>query len=264
MKRKHYKSTREMLHKAEMKTQKTINPVNPFILPLLLLFFVILDALTIYQLMDEMFYQSAVLSIVITLGIAIVLEGIPFLAAQFYMREKKSVSDKITMVILAVTFAMIFAILFALRWSARALTFSMEGTEIAFTVMNKVAESSSVVYETSLAEDMMTIVLGLSPLATSVLAFFLSCIYRTSDKVRDMKRLAQIGLFEQLKQVHIRRNEIENELKRDLERYNQELYEVALAEVEDYRKLLKIAVRQKLALHLGKASVITNLLEKEN
>lgn len=262
MKENSGKSTQEVLLRQERKLQKAANPVKPLLLPLLLLFFVVLDALTIFELMDQMFYQSRWLSVLITVGIAIVLEGIPYLASQYFMRDKKTIVDKVTLAALGTVFLLIFITLFVLRWNARALTFSSNESQLAVITSIQTVEQVDSIHGTSAAENVMTVLLGITPLATSVLAFFLSCIYKTSDKLKDKKKINAIELEERLKVLSIKQNEIKNELKRDLVSYNEDLYHVAVEQVNDYEKMLKVIVRQKLAVYLGTAQAVTNLLEK--
>lgn len=263
MKRNSYKSTQEVLHDGEKKLQKIYNPIRPLALPILLSFFVLLDLFTIYELMDRMFYQNPWLSRFIAIGIAIVLEGIPYIAAQFYMREKKDMADKITLAILGGVFLLIFMTLFGLRWNARTMMFSSnEESKLSIITSIQAVVETETEYKTSAAEDMMTLLLAITPLATSVLAFFLSCFYRTSNKIRDRKRLNAFRLEDQLKALSIRQNEIHNELQRDLSKYNTDLYNVALDQLGDYETLLKNMVRQKLCMYLGTAAAVSEILEK--
>ena len=77
------KSTAQILCKQETTLQNTGRTIHPMLLPILLIFLTIMDGLTINQLIDAMFYQDWILSLAVTIGLAILLEGIPCVGAHY-------------------------------------------------------------------------------------------------------------------------------------------------------------------------------------
>lgn len=253
-------STKKLLLKTEKDLQNQGHLVNPSYLPFMLLFFVILDYMTIHQLIDEMFYQSFLLTVFVTAGIAILLEGIPCIGAHFYMKEKKSDSDMILLIILVGIFLILFIALFALRWYSRELIFSDSGARLEVTAIQG-GVGAAAAPEITTAENMMTILLGVSPLATSVLAFCLACSFTISEKKTERKRLLDIHLKHQAEMLEVNAGELRDELKRNLSRYDAQMYQAALAELNTYAKLLKNIVRQRTAVHIGTPNAVSRLLE---
>lgn len=255
-------STRKLLLKTEKDLQNQKHMINPALLPFLLFFFVVLDYLTIHQLIDEMFYQSWMLTVFVTAGIAVLLEGIPCIGAHFYMKENRRDSDTILFIVLTGTFLILFIALFALRWHSRELIFSENHSQLAVTSMQENPAVSDGHVITS-AENMMTILLGISPLATSILAFCLACAFTVSEKTAEKKSLIDIQLRGQAQSLEINAQEVRAELKRDLNRYDEQKYQTALNELDTYGRLLKNIVRQRTAMHIGTSNAVSRLLERE-
>lgn len=253
-------STKRLLLKTEKDLQNQGQLVNPAFLPCMLFFFVVLDYMTIHQLIDVMFYQSFLLTVLVTAGIAILLEGIPCIGAHFFMKENRNDSDTILFLILTGVFVILFLALFALRWYSRELVFSDSGAGLEVTAVQSGA-AKAVVPEITMAENMMTILLGISPLATSVLAFCLACSFSASEKKKKRKSLADIHLKHQADLLEASAGELKDELKRDLYRYDTQMYQTALAELNTYAKLLKNIVRQRTAVHIGTSNAVRRLLE---
>lgn len=255
-------STKKLLLKAEQDLQNQEHLVNPSFLPVMLLFFVVLDYMTIHQLIDEMFYQSWLLTVFVTAGISILLEGIPCIAAHFYMKEGRSDSDTILIIVLAGIFLILFIALFALRWYSRELIFSDGSTELEVSSIWQTGRAVKA-REITTAENMMTILLGLSPLATSILAFCLACSFTISEKRAKKKCLIDIYLKGQAELLEASAEEVREELKHDLKKYDSQMYQTALDELNTYSELLKNIVRQRTAMHIGTSRAVSRLLEKE-
>lgn len=258
-----YKSTQEMLLKQEKKIQWINNPVWSWLLPVLMVFFMIADGLTVFQLMDELFYNAIWISVVITVSSVIVLEGIPFIGAHLFMKEHKSIGEKAALVILGGTLAAFIIVLFMLRWEAREMTFDSSESQLTLVTSIQTMAEETTQHEPSDAQNQMTILMGLLPLFTSIFVFYLGYIHTTRDKANNERRLNTIERQGKIKQIEVLENELRQELDRDLIKYNDSLFQVASEQLDDYEQMLKLIVRQRLAMSLGNASAITNLCEEE-
>lgn len=261
--RSHY-STKALLQKVQKKIYSVESPMHPLLLPVLLGFFMLVDGLTIYQLIEQMFYQAQWLSIIVTIGIAAVLEGVPYVAAQYIMREEKKKSDYVVLITLAVSFAILFFSLFALRWNTQDLLYSTADSEIVLDVMNQASTETVVQEESNAGQQAMTFLLGISPLLTSILAFALSCFQVAASKRNNIDVENDIELMERMKLLRIFEQETTDEIKRDLLGYDQKLLAMEMEKLDTYAAILKNIVRQRVAMKTGSPEMVSKLLEGEN
>lgn len=282
---KEAKSTKEMLERSE-KAQKSVNHLgNKKILFLVVVIFIIFDAITIHSIVGKVFNQEIlwipqeVISIIITLGIAILLDGIPVIIAYYILLERKSRFHIAVIISLVLAFLMLFGIIFCLRLSDRSdmvSTRSQQESDKSRKTMSSSSdtsetlensESSSTKTEsdnkTSKTEWWSVVLLGFTPLATSILSFGLAYTYKKSDERKEKICIDRIRFNDRIKALEICKNELYNEQDRELNQYDKKLYDIAKRDLESYEKILKYEVRQKLAIHLATPDAVSKLLEKE-
>ena len=250
------KSTAQILFKQEKTLQNTGRTIHPMLLPILLIFLTIMDGLTINQLIDAMFYQDWILSLAVTIGLAILLEGIPCVGAHFYQKRERSFADHVILAALTVVFTILVLILFVLRWNTRDIMFEQE------VLFDGSITQAPEIFEATPAQNTMAVLMGFSPLATSVVAFCLACAYDSKQQYQERLHLVQIRYRELLTQKEAEESELIEELKRDLMSQEREAYRNARETLGSCEMLLKNRARQLLAIHLSTADAVSKLLEE--
>lgn len=71
------------------KRQKLTYRVFPWLLPFIIAVCMAGDYMTIFPLIDSMLYQSAMQVFMVTAVAILLLDGIPYIAGGFYMKEKR-------------------------------------------------------------------------------------------------------------------------------------------------------------------------------
>lgn len=117
-----------ILYDAEQKRQKLTYRVAPWLLPFIIAICMAGDYMTIFPLIDTMLYQSAAQVFMVTAVAILLLDGIPYIAGGFYMKEKKTASDKVWFGVLMMVFFLTVAILFHLLWNTQEIQYN--STEI--------------------------------------------------------------------------------------------------------------------------------------
>lgn len=259
-------------HKKENKTGLTESILNmkkaqqncshgikrELILPLL---FILIagDMATIYPLMDSMFYQSMILSFVITLIAGLALEGIPYVAAHYILKTKKDRKDIIALAVLGIAFLTVFFLLFYLRFNSQDLQYQAVGAELSFG--SEIGEEIETVFTPTKGQEAMTLLLAVLPFITSVLALAVSCAYRPEELKREGDELAEIKLSKLLADMEAYSNEVKKELERDLTAYDEALYQSRQEDLDYIAQMEKFEVRKMLAIKLGTPDAVSSLLE---
>lgn len=258
-KRKKQSEITETMVKMKKEQQKCSHKVMRGMLYPMLLALIVGDMLTIYPLIDAMFYQSQLLSFAITLIAGLALEGIPYVAAHFIMKEKKDRGDIITISALGVTFLIIFILLFNLRFHSQDLQYQAEGAELS--VSTDISEKKEEVFTPTDGQSSMTLLLSVLPFCTSVLALALSCAYRPKELRKESDELNRIRMEELLAVMDASSNEVKKEMERDLTAYDDALYQTRLDDLDKLAKIEKFEVRRMLAMKLGTPDSASELLE---
>lgn len=218
------------------------------------------DMATIYPLMDAICYQNAILSLAITLIFGLALEGIPYAAAHFILKERKGKRDVIALTALGIIFLLAFFLLFFLRVNSQELQYQAAGAELSVSGMFE--EEIETVFSPTKAQKSMTLLLGFMPLITSVFALVLGCAYSPKELRRERDELAEIELSKLLADVKASSKEIEKEWERDLTAYDDALFQSRQADLDNFAEMEKYEVRKMLAIKLGTPDAVSRLLER--
>jgi hypothetical protein len=244
------------LKKGQQKCSQGVN--RKLILPLILILMAG-DMTTIYPLMDSMFYQSRILSLMITVIVGLVLEGVPYVAGHFIMRKNKDVKTMVTLAVLGAAFFTTFLGVFFLRMNSQDLQYQAMGADLS--ISSEIGEEKEVVFTPTEGQKSMTLLLSVLPLCTSVLALGISCAYTPQELEEEHNALAVIQMEELLANMDAVENEIREEGERDLDAYDNALYQTRMEDLENLARIEKLEARRLLALKLGTPEAVSHLLE---
>lgn len=235
---------------------------HPLFLPAVLLFLMLTDAMTLYSIIDEMFYQSPLLSYVITSGLALSLEMLPVLIArmvklQLYFPSRQR---RVCIILAAAAYGLLFALTFYLRVSTRSLMF---GDHSHISIGGEVgSDAVSDEPEGALA---ITILLGCLPFITSVVAFLLE--YLTGDPIRaqyEAAVTAKASAKEKLAALRARICTYENPATEEMLRlFQKERYDAESARIKQTEAVIKEEARLLLMKKLGDADSINYICDQD-
>lgn len=225
------------------------------LLPIMLVIFIAMDAMTIYAIIDAMFMQSEMMSLIVTLGVAVLLEGIPMVLAEFTGKKTKTSHDRGVIIGLFVLFMALVASLTWLRWNTQEL---MYDTGSITNITGEVSE-----FELSNAHKSMTILLALEPVLTSVVAYAMAVFVSVEQKQKDLQELELAKLYQELADE----NRALTELRQVLDGIDQmsvedeQAFDNLLAEYNAIKNMLGQQARMILAEHLsGDADAVDRVL----
>lgn len=161
------------------------------VIVLLVLGLSLLDAVTLYTVFDVVMFQSTVVSIALTLGVAVTLNFIPLVAARFihYFRYRINGVRLWMLIGMGCVFIVLFAATFNLRWQVRQLSFSgAESTMVDTTGQVDGIESTDSDSNEAVA---ITLLLGILPACTSAINLALG--YFNDDPVRRKLEKLKVG-----------------------------------------------------------------------
>lgn len=253
-----------MLKKIEKSMQSLDFIFPPNLFWLIVIGFMAIDFCTIYPIIDEMYYQSVTLSIIVSIGVVGLLELIPVALSHFFTKDEKESLDWAVMGCLLIAFLSLFVILFCLRWSVRASSFSTEDVSLGLDFNVETTVEETVSEESTMAENMMTILFGAMPLFTSIFLFALSCTQTRSSKKENKRRIACIELRQALGRLKIQEKELQEALEIDVEAQDEILLRSTLDELEAFRLLFYTRAREKLAAHLKDPAAVGILLDNND
>ena len=234
------------------------------VLLFLTLFLSLIDAATLFSVFDSVLYESEELAILVTLGIALMLNFIPLLLARFYHLFRYKISGiKLPMLIgLIVVFAILYIATFYLRWETRQLNFS--GASATLTSSSGQTDLISTTNANSQEAIATTILLGISPLITSAVNLFLA--YLSDDPVK--LKINRLKYQRSVLESHLNRlTAASNELDRDwnsyLSSFDEARFKTIYDEITTGSDLIRALARQELAKKLGDPDSISTLLEPD-
>ena len=227
----------------------------------------VLDALVLYDILDQASYQAEYMSKVISFGVALILNMIPILVAKFaHQAIYKIKKHAIVWVIMLVT---VFMILFSATVFLRFAYQDKYGASSEMHLTNEMAitEETQEQPEGDAKGLAVVLLLSVEPLVTSVVNFFLAFI--SDDELRKRlnhmkRRLLELNIEERDLKAMLASAEDPNEWKEKTIIQDQERKAACTQDIIDRGNILKAKARSILAEHLGDAdsvSYVTDGLE---
>ena len=187
------------------------------------------DGFTLYSVFDLLMTQLIGMTVVITMTVAAAMNISPMLlAACLRNDELDKRMRKVLCILLITVFVVLFALTFSLRYSSRGLLFQSTARLDDFAVQLQEGEDASLEIpdeeQPTAAQNILACILGMEPLATSVIAFVLS--YEVSPKKRRqyLNEQQKIELGEEIDAVKVMIRELEEDMRFDLQANDDEQY----------------------------------------
>ena len=226
------------------------------------------DSYTLYSVFDLLMTERVDITRVITITVAAAMNIIPvLLAACLWNETLNQVSRKILCTMLITLFAVLFVWTFGLRYTSRSLLFqSTTGIE-SFIVQTSDEEADDVITsteeedKTTMAQDILAIILGLEPAATSIIAFVLSYEVSPYRKRRLINELNKIELRAEIESVKMMIRELTEDMTFDYEAYDDAQFNAMAAQVNVLAEEAALMARRILAEAEGTPEAVEYILE---
>lgn len=233
---------------------------TPGVAQLLILAFIAADAFTLYSVFDLMLTQQTWISKVITITLAAVINIAPMLlAAQLRNPDLTQRMRGILCGILIGLFLLLFFVTFLLRYASRAELFTSTAQLDSFF-----AERASDLQEKSeptAAQNILAVILGLEPLATSVCSFVLGYEVSPKRKQEHISTIQAIELKELLDTYLVMAEELEMDIAFDLDGYDGQQYAHIQKLVYAMADMANTLARRKLSAAEAAPEAVSHLLE---
>lgn len=239
----------------------------PLIYPVLIFACILADGLTLFSLIDQFLKQSQYMSFVITGAVAGVLNIAAVLLAaclhneEFTPRTRKTLAGMIIAV-----FLLFFTSVFGLRIASMEQMYGSNNEDLGITIQSSVdtedtyaAEGES--FEASPGQLLLAIILGLEPLGTSILCFYIG--YEQSPK-RKRAYLNEDQIIELEKAIdtdEVMITELEADMEFDRDAYDLMQFEQTCAVMMRLKERAMVRARKKLAEHDATPEGISYLME---
>ena len=233
----------------------------PFVKQAVVLMAIIADAYTLFSAFDTIMTQNAIMTKVITGTVAAGMNLIPVLLA-FNLRnpDLNAKWRKIICGILIGMFSLLFLSTFILRLSSGHEMFAAADTlDLGFS--EEIATTDT---DTSLTfgQVMVLVILGLSPLITSVISFVASFEISPEHKLRHINEMYRIDLQGAIDNQRTMLCELEADMAYDLEDNDNALYDALNATMDAQAEEAKVRSRRRLAEKVGSPEAVSYLLEE--
>lgn len=252
----------DVLTKCKKNYFKNVIWRQPLVKTIIVLVCIIADSLTVYNIIEQYITQSFYLSIMITIVCTGVMNLSPVLIG-YYLSEGSEYNrmKKAQILSLCMIFLLLFITTFILRWTSRQDIFSNNDPQLNLMVVDTSLSERSI----SASENALAILLGLEPLATSLLCFALS--YENDPKrVRlQMLTVNHLLLEKERERLKLLIYDLKNDLdSRDLSKEDEELFTIACNEARNYYDVIKLETRKLLAEKLKSPDAVSWLLEYDS
>lgn len=225
------------------------------------------DAFTLFSVFDLLLTQQTNITLVITITVAAVMNIAPMLLAACLRNDELNKRMKIVLCsLLAGVFAMLFVVTFSLRFTSQEQLYS-SASDISI-IQDGDTEQSDIDGENdtiklTTAQNILAVILGLEPLATSICSFVLAYEISPSRKRRHLMEMHRYGLEEEIDRDRVMIQELKADMEYNLDEYDKNQYEQMRAIIYQQGELAKIKAIRKLAEHDGTAEGISYLMEEE-
>jgi hypothetical protein len=243
------------------KTQRLHILQFPGIREVVVLLCICSDAFTLYNVFDLMLTQQVNLTLIITITVAACMNICPMLlAACLRNDELKQNMKNVICISLSTVFIVLFIFTFALRFTSRNLLFNST-SELSIETSAAIDEVEEEENKTTLAEDILAILLGLEPLATSAVSFVLGYESSLNRKREHLLSLYNIKLQQEINSNRVMLRELEEDMKFDLDAYDTEQYEKLKEIIMTYGEQAKVFARVALAQKEATPEAVEYLME---
>ena len=220
----------------------------------------VLDALVLFDILDQAMTQSEYMGKVVSFGVALVLNMIPILVAKFahqaiYGIKKHAV---VWVVLLITVFMLLFSATVFLRFSYQ----DKYGTSSEMHIMNEMIEDEADYQQTEgdVKGLAVVILLSLEPLVTSVVNYFLAFV--SDDELRkrinhQKKRVLELNAEERDLRAFLAAAEDPEKWKTRSIEQDYERKEACAKDINDRGDILKAVARNILAEVLGDAESVS-------
>lgn len=239
----------------------------PVIYPVLIMSCILADGLTLFSLIDQFLKQSQNMSYVITAAVAGVLNIAAVLLAaclhneEFTPRVKKTLAGMIIGV-----FLLFFTSVFVLRVASMEQMYGSNNEDLGINIQTGVETQNTYAtdeddFNASIAQIILAVILGLEPLGTSVLCFYIG--YEQSPKrKREYINAEQIADLEKaIDNDKVMITELKADMAFDRIGYDNMQYEQTYALIIQLKEQALVKARKKLAEDDATPEGITHLME---
>lgn len=221
-----------------------------------------MDGMVLFSIFDACLTQSEVMGVVMSLGIAVVLNVLPLIMAKFanqaiYKIKKQAVT---MLIITSISFFVLFAGTVMLRFAYSDMYESEDySLQLENTVSNEELENVEDDETSSNKSVAVVILLSLSPLVTSVIGFCI--VFVSDDEVRKQYEYCErraVEIDEAISDMEAAIETMEQDVERDLALDEQAMI-IAIEEIIARGDVLKALARYYLAMYLGTPEAISRL-----
>lgn len=215
-----------------------------------------LDYTTISSAVDGLLTQNVFLSMLLSIGTAMLINVTPSIAG-VYAKNKKADNRKFVLLLLGGIFTILFFILFGLRWATRDILF----TDTSLLFATDVQTNTN-----TMDEIFMTILLSAEPALTSAMSFVFGYIGASEEeKEKDLAEihLAELFLLRDEYEIHV--GELKEVIERNQNQEDEEVfYQAQLDLMEQYRIYFKEIARIELAQLVAQPQGNGIILQRED
>ena len=233
---------------------------SPIVLILLTVFFSGMDGLVLYSLFEKALVQSQVMGIVMSFGVAVILNVLPLLVAKFiHQAISRTHRYALTMAVISViSFIVLFIGTVYLRYEYRDMYGTTGATQLVNTVSDESKEVDAQAVDMEKA-DAIVLFLCLEPLVTSICNFALA--YLSDYEIRKKKNSLEIQvqeLQEAISDLEATVETMDYDVEKEIWQDGKEM-EIAIDEVVSRCDILRSLARLYLAEYLANPSATTEL-----
>lgn len=216
------------------------------------------DATNMYELFDYYLSQTVLISVMITCICSICMNTLPTMVADLINdRDDKSKQKKVVLTVLVSLFTILQISVFTLRWVSRGdiLTGSGEILNLGNSFVQTENQTSNT------AQNVCALILGLEPLATSILLFAMK--YESNPQSVKIKSTnLQIAKLKDMRNQLILDNlEVSLDREHDFDSDDMSQMQSTLKKLESAKKEMKYYSNQLLAEKLKTADSVSYLLK---
>lgn len=220
------------------------------------------DAVTLFSVFDLIITQQPRITWVITITVAAAMNIAPMLLAACLRNEELTKRMKnVLCALLGCLFFSLFVATFSLRYSSQEDLFA-GGTNDPLIQSESVIDGEGEFNPTA-AQIIVSIILGLEPLATSICSFVLAYEVAPKRKRRHLYDLQKIELEKAIDHDKVMLEELIADMTFDLDDYDQKQFEEAVAIHIQKGELAKNTSIRKLSEHDASPEGVTYLMEGE-
>ena len=227
------------------------------------------DGITLYSLIDLFLKQSQIMSVVITVAVAGVLNiAAVLLAACLHHEEFSQRVKKIYASLLISIFTLFFTAVFILRVASMEQMYGSNSNDLGIALQNDGGDLAAYSteeeeFDPTVGQSVLAGILGLEPLGTSVLCFYIGYEQSPRRKRRHLIELQMIELEEAIAHDKVMIDELMVDLKFDLDTYDEEQLKNKIALTVQQGEIGKNDAVRKLTEHDGTPEGVSHLMEGE-